>query len=166
MLTIYFLLIFYSGKDYFLIKKNKIMNKIMLNFVSLNIIYIIFIFIFNIDYGRYLLVKETFVEIFNGYTIFPSNFFYEKELLYSSHNQLLEIVRTSGLIGLLYFLWFIDRIFNKSNNMMQLILTIYLYIGIGLFVLPFTHPYSYFVLGLIILITGGFNSSDKNNARN
>ena len=170
ILSIYFILNFYSRKDYFKIKKNKLLSNIALNVVFLNLTYIIALILINLsydmEYGRNYLAKESLVEIFNGLTILPSTLFNEKELLYSSHNQLLEITRTTGLIGILYFLWFIDRLFNKSNNMMQLILTIYLYSIIGLFILPFTHPYSYSVLGLLILITGGLKQSENNYAKN
>ena len=143
-----------------------VFKKIKLNFFGINIIYIIILIVSNgfeyMEFGRNQLVQMAMIEIFNSNIFFAGIENQVNNYLYSSHNQFLEIIRSSGVLGLLYFTWCIGNYFQNSNSSIQLIFTIYLYIIIGLFILPFTHPFGYSVLGLIILITGNLNRKIEN----
>jgi len=120
----------------------------------INLIY--FLILFFTDYGilyeysRKYLISTAFNEFGDFNYVIPPLF---SELrLYSSHNQIIELYRTIGIPGLVYFLWFLNKIYKENKNNSQFLLIYYSYVLFGLVVLPFTHPFSYCIFAVLIII--------------
>ena len=121
----------------------------------LNITYFIILFLSN-GFGSYdlerVIIIEEIVKNISFFNILFPELFYEKIYLYSAHNQILEIYRISGLIGVVYFINFLVNKLKFIKTFEHQILSIYLFIIISLVVLPFTHPFGYVIFGLSLLI--------------
>lgn len=151
--TIYMLVKFFNIS--LILKKNYLFfKKISINFILLNIFYIGIIYFTNgfnkVEDARLYLIINSLNQIIYESIFFPNLLI---DYTYSSHNQFLEILRTSGLFGFVYFIFFLDYLYKVNNYNIQIFFTGYLFIIIGLVILPFTHPFSYSVLGLLILIS-------------
>jgi hypothetical protein len=156
LIVIVFIIIFFVIAFSRILKFIKIQDKVsILIILLLNITYFIILFLSdgfgNYDHIRVILVEEVVQNISFLNILFPE-LFYEKIYLYSSHNQILEIYRTSGVIGVVYFIYFLLNKLKFIKTFDYQILSIYLFTVISLVVLPFTHPFGYIILGLSLLM--------------